>query len=95
MPSAYISALNRQLLEQKSESARPMLGLSERFCLWFDGVPEISRMRPYSMSELEKALGTQGKYLSPILIKFGWERRRKWATRGQYLRYWAPPGTYD
>lgn len=48
-------------------------------------------MRPYSITELERALGTQGRYLSPILLRHGWERRRRWASKTQYLRYWVPP----
>jgi hypothetical protein len=42
------------------------------------------------MVELETALSTQGKYLSPEVLGLGWQRRRKWASSGQYRRYWVP-----
>jgi hypothetical protein len=41
--------------------------------------------------QLKKALGTQGKYLSPILLDLGWSRKRKWTGLKQYPRYWMPP----
>lgn len=43
---------------------------------------------PYSLSKLEKALGTQGQHLSSILLRLGWGRRRKWTGKAEYLRYW-------
>jgi hypothetical protein len=94
MSTAYIAALNRELAAE----AAPQLSkpdLRTRFVDWLDSVPEISRLRPYSMVELEEALGTQGKYLSPILLSLGWSRKRKWSSRGQYHRYWVPPVRQD
>ncbi len=90
--SAYIKSLQRSL---EAEELPPLLSkrdLESRFLAWLDSVPEISRMRPYSMIELEQALDTQGRYLSPVLIRLGWERRRKWSSAKHYHRYWAPPG---
>jgi hypothetical protein len=43
------------------------------------------------MIEFERALGTQGRYISPVLLALGWRRKRKWETAGQYCRYWVPP----
>jgi hypothetical protein len=90
--SAYIKALQRNC-EAEVPPPKPFKrsDLEARFLSWLDNQPEISRLRPYAMTELENALGTQGKYLSPILIRLGWERRRKWSTKGQYLRYWVLP----
>jgi hypothetical protein len=68
------------------------MNLETRLLAWLDSQPEVSRLRHYSMTELEKALGTQGRYLSPVLLRLGWERRRKWTGKTQYLRYWVPPG---
>ena len=90
MHSAYIRSLQRGLEAQTSQQLSSP-DLKERFIKWFASVPEISRMRPYSMVELERALGTQGRFLSPILEKLGWERRRKWSSKGQNPRYWVPP----
>lgn len=91
MSSAYIRTLQRCL---EAEDAPPQLfkpDLKQRFVEWFASVPEISRLRPYSMVELERALGTQGRFLSPILAGLGWERRRKWSNKGANPRYWVPP----
>lgn len=92
MPSAYIKSLQRTLepaaltteLSKKSD-------LEARLVSWINSQTEISRHRPYAMSELEQALGTQGRYLSAILLRYGWVRRRKWTSKTQYLRYWVPP----
>jgi hypothetical protein len=47
------------------------------------------------MSEIEKALKTQGKYISPVLLELGWQRKRILNTTGQYHRYWEPPSHAD
>jgi hypothetical protein len=92
MTSAYISSLRRSLAEEEEAPRLSKPDLRQRFLDWLDSQPEISRVRPYSMTELERALGTQGRYLSPVLLRLGWERRRKWTGKTQYLRYWVPPG---
>ena len=70
----------------------PPPSLHAKFVAWYGALPPVSRDRRYSMSEFEKALGgTQGKYISPVLLELGWTRKRIWSTRGQYLPYWAPP----
>lgn len=89
--TAYISSLNRAL-EIAAQNSTVAPGLRQRLVEWYCNLPEISRCRPYSMIELERALSTQGKYLSPILLSLGWQRRRKWSSKGQYCRYWVPPG---
>ena len=91
MSTAYISSLNRALLEHAKERHLSKPDLRQRFVIWFESVPEISRIRPYGMVELERAMGTQGKYLSAVLLSLGWVRHRKWSGSGQYLRYWVPP----
>lgn len=91
MPPAYINQLNRLLDEAACVPAPQRPNLHERFQFWYDALPEISRHRPFAMVEIEQALGTQGKYLSPVLLSLGWQRHRKWSSRGQYYRYWVPP----
>jgi hypothetical protein len=89
VPSAYIRALNRELANTAAAPpSKP--DLRQRFLDWHASLPEIARLRPFAMAELEQALGTQGKYLSPVLLSLGWQRRRKWSSRGQYNRYWLP-----
>ncbi len=90
--SAYITKLNRSLDLAPDQEQLSKPDLKQRFTEWYDKVPEISRIRPYSMVEMEQALDTQGKYLSSILLGLGWERRRKWSSLGRNLRYWVPPG---
>ena len=87
MVSAYIRQLER---DTASARAGPS-DLQSRFLTWFDGLPEFVRERAWSMSEMEKELATQGKYISPILMTLGWRRMRRWSSRGQYHRYWIPP----
>lgn len=65
--------------------------LRQQFLDWYGALPEIARHRPFSMVEFEKALGTQGKYISPVLLELGWQRKRRWSSLGQYHRYWVPP----
>lgn len=95
MPSAYISSLQRSLAEEAESTRLSAPDLRQRFLDWVDSSPEVSRYRPYSMVELEKALGTQGKYLSPILLSLGWSRKRKWTGSRQYPRFWIPPTSSD
>lgn len=90
MSTAYIANLMRDL-ETDATSVPAAPSLLKRFSEWFDALPEISRNRPFAMVELENALSTQGKYLSPILLGLGWQRRRRWTSNGQYSRYWVPP----
>lgn len=91
MSSAYIRSLQRILVDEPVPQQLFKPDLKQRFIEWFASVPEISRVRPYSMVELERALGTQGRFLSPILEGLGWERRRKWSSKGANPRYWVPP----
>lgn len=91
MTSAYIRSLQRILEAEAAPQPLSKFDLKQRFYEWFDGQPEISRVRPYSMVELERALDTQGRFLSPVLLALGWERRRKWSSTGQSPRYWVPP----
>ncbi|WP_124486886.1 MULTISPECIES: hypothetical protein [unclassified Burkholderia] len=85
--SAYVKHLNR--LAEASVPATQ--SLRQRFVDWYRTLPEISRCRAFSMIEFETALGTQGKYISPVLLELGWQRKRRWSSRGQYHRYWVPP----
>jgi hypothetical protein len=88
--TAYIASLNRAL-ETTAQTSAATPGLRQRFIEWYSCLPEISQNRPFAMIELEAALSTQGKYLSPILLALGWHRKRKWTSHGQYSRYWLPP----
>ncbi len=87
--SAYVSQLNSQLPASDATASRK--SLETRFLEWHASLPEFSRDRRFAMSEFEDALGTQGKYLSPVLMKLGWQRKRIWSNSGQYNRYWVPP----
>jgi hypothetical protein len=91
MTGAYIQSLNRHLTEQLA-TRLPGSSLRDRFTRWYAGLPPVSRDRRHSMSEIEAAIKTQGKYLSPVLLELGWRRKRIWSTTGQYHRYWEPPG---
>ncbi|GGD61724.1 hypothetical protein GCM10010990_09000 [Croceicoccus mobilis] len=92
MSSAYVRSLKRGLEAQERTEQTLKPDLRQRFIDWFATVPEVSRNRAYGMVELESALGTQGRFLSPVLHELGWERRRKWSGSGQSPRYWVPPG---
>lgn len=85
--SAYVKMLNRQT-EAGAPATPP---LRQKFVDWYCTLPEIARNRPFSMMEFERALATQGKYISPVLLELGWQRKRRWNSRGQYHRYWVPP----
>jgi hypothetical protein len=56
---------------------------------WYGALPEVTRHRPFSMVESETALGTRGKYISPVLLALGWQRKRQGSSLGQYHRYWV------
>lgn len=88
--SAYLTQLNRAIERQRQQPFRPS-SLSDRFVAWHRSLPEVSRDRRFSMSEIDAALKTQGRYISPVLLELGWRRRRIWSTTGQYHRYWLPP----
>jgi len=89
MTSAYIASLNKALETVASHEAAP--SLRQRLLDWLAALPDIARNRAFAMAELERALSTQGKYLSPILLELGWRRGRKWSSQGQYNRFWLPP----
>ena len=92
MPTAYINDLNKDLLEVAEQAPAAKPDLRQRFVEWYVSLPTISRYRPFAMVEFEQALATQGKYLSPVLLGLGWQRKRRWTSPGQYNRYWEPPG---
>jgi hypothetical protein len=91
MASSYIRSLQRSLEAEAVTQPLSKSDLKQRFLAWFDSLPEVSRNRRYSMVELERALSTQGRYISPILLGLGWKRRRDWSGKGQNQRYWVPP----
>lgn len=93
MRTAMTSAWSRELLEEAGTDQLSKPGLEHRLLAWFESQLEISRIRPYSMVELERAIGAPGRLLSPVLLSLGWERRRQWSSKGQYHRYWVPPAT--
>jgi hypothetical protein len=87
--SAYLKLLNEEL--ERDRKPKPADSpLQQRVLEWFNRLPEVSRDRPFAMREIEEAIGTQGKYLSPILLALGWRRKRKWTSTRQYHRYWIP-----
>ena len=93
MGIAMTAAWSRELQEEGNTDQLSTSDLKRRFLAWFDSQPEISRIRPYGMAEMEHAIGAPGRLLSPVLLALGWERRRKWSSNGQSPRYWVPPET--
>lgn len=88
---SYLAELDRIKREvEEPHKAQPHSDLRARFLAWYDSLPEVSRCRAFSMLEIEQALHTQGRYISPILLGEGWQRKRKWNSKGQYPRYWVP-----
>ena len=89
--SAYIAGLNREIDRTAAVSSVPQLDLRQRLIDWHDSLPDVAKQRPFAMAEIEQAMRTQGKYLSPILLGLGWVRKRQWTADGPYSRYWLPP----
>ena len=89
--SAYIVGLNREIERSTQPVLAPAVSLRQRFIDWYIALPQITRNRAFAMGEIERALDTQGKYLSSIMLELGWVRKRQWSDRGQYSRYWVPP----
>ncbi len=89
---AYIYQLQKiaEDVARQEHPQHPEEKLENRFVIWFNSLPPLTRQRYFSMSEFEQALHTQGKYLSPVLLKLGWQRKRVWAGQ-RYGRYWIPP----
>lgn len=81
--SAYIQSLKLPPGYPSVQGDTPRL--QKRFTIWFATVPEVAQQRPWSMIEFEQALGTQGRYISPVLLALGWRRKRKWGTAGQFF----------
>jgi hypothetical protein len=88
MTTAYIRSLEQTAARPQPSQSQ---SLRDRLLQWYKGLPPVSRDRRYSMSEIEAALKTQGKRVSPVLLELGWRRKRIWSTTGQYHRYWEPP----
>jgi hypothetical protein len=65
--------------------------LHDRFVQWYAALPTLTRNRPFAMVEIERALGTRGRFISPVLIRLGWRRQRIWTGAGPFHRYWLPP----
>jgi hypothetical protein len=89
MNSAYVRQLNSRITVRQPAPER--LSLKDRIEAWFDNQPAVSKVRPYSIVEIETALATQGRYVGPILMSLGWVRRRAYSGAGPYHRYWVPP----
>jgi hypothetical protein len=87
---AYAAQL-RKLSEARRAAPSQPSTLRDRVTAWYRALPPVSRDRRFSMSEIEAALKTQGRYISPVLLELGWKRKRVWSTTGQYHRYWVPP----
>jgi hypothetical protein len=91
MGTAMTAAWSRELIEESGTDQISKPDLKQRFLVWFDSQPEISRVRPYSMIELERALGVPGRVLGPVLMSLGWTRHRRWSGSGPFARFWLPP----
>jgi hypothetical protein len=87
--SAYIKHLSEIARSENVAVARH--SLTYRFQEWYISLPEPTRVRPFSMQELEAVLKSQGRFISPVLLKLGWQRKRQWSSKGQYYRLWLPP----
>ncbi len=92
--SLYIKTLQQAVARQAEAkgAAPPNLKLRQRLEAWHSSLPLASRNRPFAMSELEKALGVAGRFLSAVLIEAGWTRKRRWQGTAHYYRFWLPPG---
>jgi hypothetical protein len=88
---AYIQDLQRQ---SREETAAQPSGLRQRVLDWYSSLPEVSRHRAFAMSEIETALKKPGRIIAAELLALGWERRRRWASKTQYHRYWVPPSRH-
>lgn len=93
MTSAYVRQLQRETHANDGTAELTPPTLEQRIVMWYESQPAVSRDRRYSMVELERALGTQGRFLSPVLCRLGWKRGRQWSSTGPNPRYWVPPGT--
>ncbi len=92
--SLYIKTLQQAVAREAEAKAAapPNAKLRQRLNAWHGSLPLASRNRPFAMSELEKALGVAGRFLSATLIEAGWTRKRQWQGTTHYYRYWLPPG---
>jgi hypothetical protein len=86
--SSYIRSLKREMAASQSQQRHD---LRTRLADWLSSLPPVVRDRPFSMQEFEAAVGTQGKYISAVLLSLGWHRKRQWSNTGRYHRYWVPP----
>lgn len=91
--SVYIAKLRSEIDAEVARFPRIEADLRQRFIDWYAALPEVSRNRAFAMVELERALATQGRYLSAVLLELGWRRGRKWSSQGQYSRFWVPPSS--
>jgi hypothetical protein len=87
---AWLTEWATDIRSAKCKDQQSLPDLRTRFLAWHNSLPEVSKHRPFAMLEIEKALNTQGRFLSPILLSEGWKRKRKWNSKGQYHRYWVP-----
>ena len=87
--TAYISQLSKGLAQVQSPV--PRITLTQRLSEWHASLPAVSRNRALSVSEIEKAIKSQGRYIGRELLCLGWQRRRVWSTGGSYNRYWVLP----
>ena len=95
---AYLSGLNQAAAPwpaagtpARQSGAGSAASLHDRFVQWYAALPTLARNRPFAMVEIERALGTQGRFISPVLIRLGWRRQRIWTGAGPFHRYWLPP----
>ena len=87
--SAYLQTLQK---EQMRTLRYAPTTLQQRIQVWFSALPELTRHRPFSMQELENALGSQGRHIGPVLLALGWTRMRTWGGTQPFRRYWLPSG---
>jgi hypothetical protein len=90
----YAAQLKKKAEVRRAQPSQPS-SLRDRFISWHSSLAAVSRERRFGMSEFEKALQTQVKYIGPVLLELGWRRKRIWNTTGQYHRYWEPPAHTD
>lgn len=85
--SAYIDKLKQQASQP---SAPQPSTLEKKFETWWASLPQSTRVRPYSMQELEVALHAQGRHIGIMLAARGWTRKRRWQGTMHYWRFWVP-----
>lgn len=72
---------------ERAHNARP---LEVKIRDWYAALSPEERRPHYTMDELVLIFNAAPGRIGTALHRLGWERRRRWAGRGSYVRYWVP-----